>query len=38
MFVFIVQAHPVTAAVSGDKEKNAGCGTILANSRQSAAL
>jgi len=38
MFFVIVPAHPVTAAVSGDKEKNAGCGTTSANSRQSAAL
>ena len=38
MFVVTVQAHPVTAAVSGDKEKSAGCGTTLANSRQSAPL
>jgi len=38
MFVVIVQAHPVTAAVSGDKEKNAGYVTTLANSRQSAVL
>ena len=38
MFVVTVQAHPVIAAVSGDKEKNADCGTTSANSRQSAAL